>query len=94
LLGVLTASLATYALERPDHRGGGYVVVLLAVIVTAIPGTFMFRKWRGGTRPRVGGPDARSADRAEDHLPSLVVFGHGLLALTFVLLVAGLVLLD
>jgi hypothetical protein len=68
--------------------------VLGAVIVTAIPGAFMFTKWRRGTRPRVGRPGVRSADRAEDHLPSIVVFGHGLLALTFVLLVACLVLLD
>jgi hypothetical protein len=94
LLGLLTAALATYALLRADDRGGGYVAVLGAILVTAIPGTLMYLKWHRGARPRVRRTGVGSAERVEDHLPAIVVFGHGLMALTFLVLVAGLLLVD
>jgi hypothetical protein len=94
LLALLTASLATYCLTRADDRGGGYVAVMGAVIVTGIPGTLMFWKWRTGTRPTVRDVSVAPSERVEDHLPRPLVFLHGLLALAIFVLFAGLLIVD
>jgi len=93
LIGLLTASLITYAAVRGDDRGAGYLAALVALGVTAIPGTLMFLKWRAGFRPAVAGatvPDRR----VEDRLPRPVVFLHGLAAITTAAVVVALLVLD
>ena len=94
LLALLTASLITYAVLRPDNRGGGYLVAICAIAVTAVPGVMMYWKWRTGIRPQFRTADVASAERVEDHLPKPVVVGHGLLAATVVTLLIALVILD
>jgi hypothetical protein len=73
LLGILTASVVTYAAVQHDPEG--YAFVLLAVVVTAVPGTVMYLRWKQGRRPRVRGAEHRK--RVEDRLPKAVVYGHG-----------------
>jgi hypothetical protein len=97
LLGTLTASLVTYAMVRDDDRGAGYVAVLVAILVTAVPGTLMFRKWRSGQRPHVPGVGAATLAedrRVEDHLPRAVVYAHGLAAAATATLVVVLLAVD
>jgi uncharacterized iron-regulated membrane protein len=94
VLALMTAILATHALTRHDDRGSGYVAVLIAIAVTAIPGLLMFWKWRTGARPKVRNAAAASRARAEDHLPRPVVYLHGLLAISFAALLVALVVLD
>ena len=95
LLGLITAGLLTYAAVRDSDRSTGYVTVLVAVAVTAIPAVLMFRKWRSGARPAISGvTDAASDRRVEDRLPSPVVYLHGLAAVSTVALVAILLAVD
>jgi hypothetical protein len=94
LLALLTALLATYGLVRQDDRGGGYLAILGAVIITGIPGGLMFWKWHAGHRPAVRGVRVAAMDRAEDHLPRPVVYLHGLLAFAFVVLLVVLLAVD
>jgi hypothetical protein len=95
LLGVLTAILLTWACVRSTDRSTGYVAVLVAVAVTAIPAVLMFLRWSTGRRPAVAlDPQAARAPRAEDRLPTAVVFGHGLAALATVVLVMLLLISD
>jgi hypothetical protein len=96
LLGVLTAGLVTYAALRHDDRTAGYLALVIALVVTAIPGVLMVRKWLTGQRPAVvDGVPARSApERVEDHLPRAVVYLHGLAAVGTAALVVLLLLLD
>jgi len=94
VLALLTAGLATYALLRPDDRGGGYLAVLGAVLVTGVPGALMYWRWRTGARPRVGGSGSADSRRVEDHLPSGVVALHGLLVCGIVVLFVGLLAVD
>lgn len=78
LLGLLTAGLVTYG-AAVDERGG-YVALLVALAVTAAPGVAMFRKWRIGWRPHLAGAERRT--RPEDAFPKLIVYLHGISALT------------
>jgi hypothetical protein len=94
LLGVLTASLITYAVARGTDRSSGYPVVVLALAVTAIPGVLMFRKWITSARPAVGEVVAPHSGRVEDHLPKAVVYAHGAAALATALLVVLLFIVD
>jgi len=98
-LGLMTASLITYAAVRSDDRGGGYAAGLVAIAVTAIPGTLMFLKWRGGRRPAMAGARAAASSaaappRVEDRLPRPVVLLHGAAAVTTFGLLVALLLLD
>jgi hypothetical protein len=94
LLGVLTAALLTYAAARGSDRSTGYMTVLLAVAVTAIPGVVMFRKWLANARPQVAETVAPRSGRVEDQLPKAVVFAHGIGALTIVVLTVVLIIVD
>lgn len=96
-LGILTAALITYAAVRVDDRNAGYWAGLVAVALTAIPGTLMFLKWRNQRRrPAVGGARAsgHGTARVEDRLPSPVVLLHGAAVLTTVGLLVALLVLD
>jgi hypothetical protein len=75
LVGILTASFITWAASR--NETDGYIAVLVAILVTAVPGTVMYLRWKSGQRPRVRGADGRP--RVEDRIPKPVVYGHGLM---------------
>lgn len=95
LLGVMTAALLTYALARDDDRSSGYWGVLVAIAITAVPGVLMFLKWRSRRRPSLaGGPASGHGPKVEDGLPRAVVFLHGLLAATVVVLVVVLLVVG
>jgi|GEM_PF-6033016 len=95
LLGILTACLVTYGALLDDDRTGGYVALLVAIAVTALPGILMFRKWRSGRAPDLTGIDARPTEgRSEDRLPRPVVYLHGLAALTTAAIVVALLVVD
>jgi ABC-type Fe3+ transport system permease subunit len=84
LLGILTAALITYAAARHDPEG--YLAVLAAIAITAVPGTLMYLRWHRGQRPRVEG--VTSQRRVEDRLPRPAVYGHGaMMGITAVLAV-------
>src|SRR5215207_2427302 len=63
LLGLITAGLLTYAAVRNSDRSTGYVTVLVAIAVTAIPAVLMFRKWKSGARPAIAGVTDAATDR-------------------------------
>lgn len=87
LLGVLTASLVTYAAARANDRPTGYVAGVVAIAVTAIPGLFMFRRWRWRRRPGHRGVTvAEDRARVEGRLPSRLVYLHGAAVVTTVVL--------
>jgi hypothetical protein len=95
LLGLITAGLLTYAAVRESDRATGYVTVLVAIAVTAIPAVLMFRKWKSGQRPAISGvTEAASDRRVEDRLPRTVVYLHGLAAVSTVALVVILLVVD
>jgi hypothetical protein len=95
LLGLITAGLLTYAAVRDSDRGTGYVTVLVAIAITAIPALLMFRKWRSGARPSIAGvTDAATDRRVEDRLPSPVVYLHGVAAVSTATLVVILLAVD
>jgi hypothetical protein len=95
LLGILTAALITYAAVRSDDRAAGYWAGLVAIAVTAVPGTLMFLKWRSRRRPVVAGASASArGPRVEDRLPSPVVLMHGAAVLATAGLLVALLLLD
>jgi hypothetical protein len=75
LVGILTAAFITWAASRNETEG--YIAVLVAILVTAIPGTLMYLRWHRGQRPVVRGVDRQP--RVEDRLPRPVVYGHGLM---------------
>jgi len=93
LIALLTASLITYAALRNTDRDDGYLAGALALVVTAIPGTLMFRKWHRGDRPHVAGP-AIGRHRVEDRLPRPVVYLHGIAALTTAAIITVLLVVD
>ncbi|HZB42915.1 MAG TPA: hypothetical protein VE487_18215 [Ilumatobacter sp.] len=94
LLGVLTAALVTYGAVRDSDRSTGYIAILAAIAVTAVPGIVMFRKWRTNTRPAVSTAVAPTSGRVEDHIPRAVVYGHGLGAAAIAGLVLVLLIVD
>src|SRR5215210_551506 len=94
LLGILTAALLTYGVRLDDDRRRGYVAILVAIGLTGSLGFIMFRKWRSGQRPRVPGVDVDRRERAEDHLPRIVVYLHGAAAIATGALVLMLLLVD
>lgn len=93
-LGILTASLVTYGASVDDDRTGGYIALIVAVVITAMPGSRMFFTWMTGRRPnRAGRGGVRRDRRVEDRLPSPFVYFHGLgalstLAITVLLLIS------
>lgn len=95
MLGLMTAALVTYAATYDGERSNGYIGVAIAVIVTAIPGVAMFRKWFRGDIPRLP-RHVRTVDddRAEDHIPRIVAYVHGLSALATLGLIVALFFLD
>jgi hypothetical protein len=92
---ILTASLLTYAMTYDGDRRDGYIALLAALLVTAIPGSMMLHKWRSGLRPQVPVAAAEAPhERVEDRIPRVVVIAHGLAAATTFALVLALLLLD
>jgi uncharacterized protein (DUF2237 family) len=95
LLGVMTASLLTYAAVRTTDRSTGYAAVLVALAVTAVPGSLMFAKWRRREQPGLASEDLSGGrERAEDRLPRPVVYAHGLAAVGTAALVLILLVVD
>jgi hypothetical protein len=95
VLGVLTASFLTYAAAQSDDRSGGYLAVLVAVTVTAVPGVLMFRKWRSGRRPVIdANTESTRRPRVEDRIPTAVVLLHGAAATGIAALVLLLLVFD
>ena len=90
MLGILTALLVTYGASLRDDRTPGYIALIMALLLTGIPGVAMFTKWRSGERPT----RTLDADRSEDHLPRLVVYLHGLGATATLLIIVVLLLAD
>jgi hypothetical protein len=87
-LGLMTAALITYGATVDDDARDGYLFIVVAIMITAVPGTLMFRKWKRGERPALTEKTVRpDAGRAEDRLPRVVVYGHGLVALATALVV-------
>lgn len=93
-LGLLTAILITYAALRDEDRVTGYVALLVALAITAIPAVMMFLTWRSGERPAVAGVDTSAAPRVEDRLPAPMVYLHGLLAAVIVAIVVVLLIVE
>lgn len=93
LVGILTASLVTYAAARGSDRTDGYLAALVALAITAVPGVFMFTKWRTG-RSVDGLRASTRRQRVEDRLPRPLVYLHGLGALTTVTLVVILLVVE
>ena len=93
LLGVLTASLLTYAVLQDDRRTG-YLASLVALALTAVPGVLMFVKWRRRGRPERAAAGRTATERVEDRLPGPIVYLHGLAALTTAAIVAILLVVD
>jgi hypothetical protein len=90
LLGISTAGLVTYVAFGSDDRFSGYVAALVALVLTAAPGAAMFYKWRSGEMPR----GVRRARRVEDRFPRALVYLHGLGALSTLLAIVVLLLLE
>jgi hypothetical protein len=93
---VLTAILLTYAMTYEDgERRDAYLALIAALVVTAVPGVMMVRKWRSGLRPDVPVAETGApAERVEDRIPMVVVLAHGLAAAATLGLVVALLLLD
>jgi hypothetical protein len=94
VLGLLTAFLVTYGAHLDADRTDGYIALLVALVVTSVPGAVMFAKWVRGTRAHVPGLAVDDRRRVEDRLPRSVVIVHGLAAVATVAVVAVLLVVD
>jgi hypothetical protein len=93
-LGLLTASLATYAAAFDGDRRPAYIAVLIALAVTAAPGSSMFLKWRSGRRAPTTTSTSSTASNVEARLPSPLVYLHGVVVMTTAALFVVLLLVD